>query len=235
MMNIDYLKEFVFLVITVAAYFVGRFVYGKSKIMLLHSVIVATAIIILLFSITGWDLEQYESNTKLLRYVLNLSVVAFGFLLYKNYEVIKRMGGAIVLATFTGSLASVVVVAAIAAAMGAEFKTIITLLPKSITTPIAIVLTEKMGGTVYLTAVIVTLAGIFGAVTGSWFLKVAGIRSRLARGLALGAAAHGIGTAKALESGALEGAAGGLAIALMGLFTSVIVPLLVPFIKMIVV
>lgn len=234
MMNIDYLKEFVFLVITVVAYFIGSFVYKKSKIMLLHSVIVATAIIILLFSLTGWDLEQYESNTKLLRYVLNLSVVAFGFLLYKNYEVIKRMGIAIVLATFTGSMASVVVVAGITAAMGADFKTIITLLPKSITTPIAIVLTEKMGGTVYLTAVIVTLAGIFGAVTGSWFLKITGIRSRVARGLALGAAAHGIGTAKALEYGALEGAAGGLAIALMGLFTSVIVPVLVPFIKMIV-
>ena len=82
-----------------------------------------------------------------------------------------------------------------------------------------------------MTAVVVILSGIFGAVFGPWFLKLTKIDSRLANGLALGSASHGIGTAKALEIGALEGAAGGLAIALMGVFTSVLVPIAVPLIK----
>jgi putative effector of murein hydrolase len=93
------------------------------------------------------------------------------------------------------------------------------------------VLAQKTGGIFYLTAVVVTLAGIFGAVTGSWFLKISGIKGRMSRGLAMGAAAHGIGTAKVLEEGALEGAAGGLAIALMGIFTSIIAPLFVPLVN----
>jgi putative effector of murein hydrolase len=160
-------------------------------------------------------------------------VVAFGYLLYKNYRIIRKNGIAILLATFSGSLVSLLSVAAIASIAGADLSMIITLLPKSITTPIAIVLTEKMGGIVYLTAVIVTLAGIFGAVIGPWFLRFVGIKGRLATGLAMGSAAHGIGTAKALESGALEGAAGGLAIALMGVFTSILLPLVVALLKLV--
>ncbi|MEA4867875.1 Inner membrane protein YohK [bioreactor metagenome] len=225
--------EFVFILLTIAAYVIGVFVYRKSKLMLLHSVIVATAIVILFFEVTGIDMDHYENNTKVLRYILNLSVVAFGYLLYKNYGIIRKNGIAILLATFSGSLVSLLSVAAIASIAGADLSMIITLLPKSITTPIAIVLTEKMGGIVYLTAVIVTLAGIFGAIIGPWFLRLVGIKGRLATGLAMGSAAHGIGTAKALESGALEGAAGGLAIALMGVFTSILLPLIAALLKLV--
>ncbi|MDD3272547.1 MAG: LrgB family protein, partial [Bacteroidales bacterium] len=78
----------------------------------------------------------------------------------------------------------------------------------------------------------VIIAGIFGAVTGPWFLKISRIDSPLAKGIALGSASHGIGTAKALEMGAIEGAAGGLAIALMGLFTSLLIPLFVKILEL---
>lgn len=200
--------------------------------MLLHSIIVATALIILFFELTGKEIQLYEQNTKVIRYVLNLSVVAFGFLLYKNYDFIKSRGVSILFATFMGSLFSIISVAIVAILLGANLEMVITLLPKSITTPIAIGLSEQAGGVVYLTAVIVILAGIFGAVVGPWFLKIVGIKSKVAIGLSLGSAAHGIGTAKALEIGALEGAIGGLAIALMGLFTSILIPITVPIIRL---
>lgn len=224
--------EILFIFLTVCAYIVGKFVYKKSNIMLLHSIIVATALIILFFELTGKEIQLYEQNTKVIRYVLNLSVVAFGFLLYKNYDFIKSRGVSILFATFMGSLFSIISVAIVAILLGANLEMVITLLPKSITTPIAIGLSEQAGGVVYLTAVIVILAGIFGAVVGPWFLKIVGIKSKVAIGLSLGSAAHGIGTAKALEIGALEGAIGGLAIALMGLFTSILIPITVPIIRL---
>lgn len=225
------LLEILFLALTVTAYLIGKLVYKKSKIMLLHTIIVATALIILFFEISGNNIQLYEKNTSIIRYVLNLSIVAFGFLLYKNYSFIKSRGVSIILATFTGSLFSIVSVAFISILFGANVKMIVTLLPKSITTPIAIGLSEQAGGEVYLTAVIVILSGIFGAVTGPWFLKVTGIKSKVAIGLSMGSAAHGIGTAKALEMGTLQGAIGGLAIALMGVFTSILMPIAVSILR----
>ena len=199
--------------------------------MLFHTIIVATVLVILTLRFVEVDMQLYQQNTKLLRYLLNLSIVALGYLLYKHYDYIKSRGAAIITATFAGSLSAILSVGLLAIIFGAKYDTVVTLLPKSITTPIAIVISEQCGGVISLTAVIVVIAGIFGAIAGPWFLKLTGINSRLATGLALGSAAHGIGTAKALETGALEGAAGGLAIALMGLFTSILIPIIVPVIK----
>lgn len=197
--------------------------------MIFHTVIVATAVVIIICSLCGAGMELYEENTRVLKYLLNISVVAFGYLLHKHFDYIKERGLAIFSATLLGSLAALVSVVVPSLLAGSNTASIITLLPKSVTNPIAIVLSAQHGGDIYLTSVIVIIAGIFGAVTGPWFLKISGIDSPLAKGIALGSASHGIGTAKALEMGALEGAAGGLAIALMGLFTSLLVPLFVKF------
>ena len=197
--------------------------------MIFHTVIVATAVVIIICSLCGAGMELYEENTRVLKYLLNISVVAFGYLLHKHFDYIKERGLAIFSATLLGSLAALVSVVVPSLLAGSDTASIITVLPKSVTNPIAIVLSAQHGGDIYLTSVIVIIAGIFGAVTGPWFLKISGIDSPLAKGIALGSASHGIGTAKALEMGALEGAAGGLAIALMGLFTSLLVPLFVKF------
>lgn len=197
--------------------------------MIFHTVIVATAVVIIICSLCGAGMELYEENTRVLKYLLNISVVAFGYLLHKHFDYIKERGLAIFSATLLGSLAALVSVVVPSLLAGSDTASIITLLPKSVTNPIAIVLSAQHGGDIYLTSVIVIIAGIFGAVTGPWFLKISGIDSPLAKGIALGSASHGIGTAKALEIGALEGAAGGLAIALMGFFTSLLVPLFVKF------
>lgn len=227
-----FLPEVLFAVLTGLAYFAGKYIYKKVNLVFLHSVITATVLVILFCYVADIDMKYYEEHTKGLRYLLNLSVVAFGYLLFKHYEYIRQKGVAIFAATFTGSLAAIVTTVVPAFFLGANYQTIVTLMPKSVTNPIAIVISEQHGGLVYLTAVMVIIAGIFGAVTGPWFLKITGIKSPLAKGLSLGSASHGIGTAKALEMGALEGAAGGLAIALMGLFTSLLVPVFAKMLKL---
>lgn len=226
------LPEVLFALLTAVAYFAGKYIYRKINLVFLHSVITATILVILFCYAADIDMKYYEEHTKVLRYLLNLSVVAFGYLLFKHYEYIRQKGAAIFAATFTGSLAAILTTVLPAFFLGANYQTIVTLMPKSVTNPIAIVISEQHGGLVYLTAVMVIIAGIFGAVTGPWFLKVTGIKSPLAKGLSLGSASHGIGTAKALEMGALEGAAGGLAIALMGLFTSLLVPIFAKVLKL---
>ncbi|MDD4057742.1 MAG: LrgB family protein [Bacteroidales bacterium] len=231
-MNHSVLLEIFFIIVTAVSYFIGREIYRRTKWMLFHTVIVATALVILLCSLCGAGMELYEENTKVLKYMLNISVVAFGYLLHKHYEYIKERGVAIFTATLLGSLTALITVVFPALIAGSDSSAIITLMPKSVTNPIAIVLSAEHGGDIYLTSVIVIIAGIFGAVTGPWFLKISGIDSPLAMGIALGSASHGIGTAKALEMGAIEGAAGGLAIALMGLFTSLLIPLFVKILEL---
>ena len=110
--------------------------------------------------------------------------------------------------------------------MGADEALIATIQPKSVTTPIAMDIAAKSGGIPSLTAVIVVAVGIFGSIIGPFVLKALGSHSRIAKGLAMGASSHGIGTAAAIQIGAIEGALSGLAIGLMGVMTAILVPLI---------
>ena len=101
-----------------------------------------------------------------------------------------------------------------------------SLAPKSVTTPIAMSIAERSGGIPSIAAVVVIVVGIFGGIVGPFILEKLGIQSRIAKGLALGAAAHGLGTARAMEIGTIEGAISGLAIGVMGIMTAVLVPVI---------
>jgi len=125
-----------------------------------------------------------------------------------------------------GGLGGILTVGGIAWLFGANKIMIETLLPKSVTTPIAIGISQRFGGIPALTAVIVVLVGVFGGIIGPYVLKKLGVESRVARGLAMGSGAHGLGMTRAIELGAVEGAISGLAIVLMGLMTAILIPIL---------
>ena len=129
-------------------------------------------------------------------------------------------------AVFVGAIVGIVSVIAIGELMGADAALVATLEPKSVTTPIAMGIAEKSGGIPSLTAVIVVAVGIFGSIVGPFVMKVLGIESRIAKGLALGASSHGVGTSVAIQIGAVEGALSGLAIGLMGIMTAILVPVI---------
>lgn len=137
----------------------------------------------------------------------------------------KSNAVSIMTSIFVGSLVGIVSVICIARWMGADHVLIATLEPKSVTTPIAMGVAEKAGGIPAIAAVIVIVVGIFGGIVGPFVLNTLNIDSKIARGLSLGAAAHGLGTARAMELGALEGAISGLAIGLMGIMTAILVPI----------
>lgn len=224
-MNAFLHSDLFLLTLTVGVYCACRSLYRLTRTTLLHPVLLTFLLMIAWLKITGIEYEEYREATSLLDFMLGMSVVALGYLMYEQSEHIKGNAAAILAATVTGCIVGAGSVAAIAAFMGADREIIVSIAPKSVTVPIAVSIAEPMGGIVYITSVVVFLTGVFGSIAGTWILDRAGVRLPQARGFALGSAAHGIGTARAVELGAVEGALSGMAIALMGAATALVVPL----------
>jgi putative effector of murein hydrolase len=134
-------------------------------------------------------------------------------------------------ALLTGSVIASLSAMAIAQSMGATPETVLSMAPKSVTTPIAMGVAEQIGGLPSLTAALVLITGISGAVIGPWILDRLRIGDARARGLAMGTASHGIGTARALLENETAGAFAGLAMGLNGVITAVLVPILATWFK----
>ena len=223
----DFLSSDLFLLtLTVGLYCAGSALYRRARPPQLHPVLLTFAAVIVFLSATGIGYERYREATGILNFALGMSVVALGYLLY---EQIERLRGSLLpvgAATLAGCFAGVLSVVYIAMAFGTERRILTSIAPKSVTVPIAVSVVGPLGGDVSVTSVVVFCVGIFGSVFGEWILKRCGVRDPEARGFALGAAAHGIGTARAIEIGAVEGALSGLAMALMGLATALFLPLI---------
>lgn len=216
--------EFILLLIF-GSYLFGQWVFKKTRIALFHPLIISIAVIIAFLKITGISYLTFEENSRFVSFLLGPSVVALGYLLYEQLNYLKGNVISILTSIFLGSLVGVVSVVVLARLTGADEMLIHSLEPKSVTTPIAMSISLQSGGNVSLTAVIVLFCGIFGSIIGPPILKLFGIKSSVARGLAMGASAHGVGTAKAMEMGMIEGALSGLAIGLMGVMTALLIPI----------
>lgn len=216
--------EFILLLIF-GSYLFGQWVFKKTRIALFHPLIISIAVIIAFLKVTGISYLTFEENSRFVSFLLGPSVVALGYLLYEQLNYLKGNVISILASIFLGSLVGVVSVVVLARLTGADEMLIHSLEPKSVTTPIAMSISLQSGGNVSLTAVIVLFCGIFGSIIGPPILKLFGIKSSVARGLAMGASAHGVGTAKAMEMGMIEGALSGLAIGLMGVMTALLIPI----------
>lgn len=212
------------LTLVVGTYIAALGLYKKTHISLLHPLITSILVIIVVLKTLGIEYESFQKGSHLIHFLLGPSVVALGYVLYEQIQYLKGNVLSILTAVFVGAVVGIVSVIAIGTWMGADHALIATLQPKSVTTPIAMGIAEKAGGNPSLTAVIVVAVGIFGSIIGPFVMKVLGIESRIAKGLALGASSHGVGTSVAIQIGAVEGALSGLAIGLMGIMTAILVP-----------
>ena len=225
-----YISNEVFLLaLVMGAFYLGIIVYKCTNLTILQPLLIAMIVIIPFLKITGIDYQTFYTHTRILNFMLGPSVVALGYVLYEQLEHIKGNVISILSAVFVGSIVGIVSVVLIAKVLGADHILIASLAPKSVTTPIAISLAEKTGGIPALAAAFVVICGIFGGLVGPIILRRIGIKSKIAKGLAMGSASHALGTARAMEMGAIEGAISGLAIGLMGIMTA----LLIPFAEMI--
>ena len=161
----------------------------------------------------------------MIHFMLGPSVVSLGYILYQQVGHLKGNVISIMVAITVGAMVGIASIVGIGHLLGVKQTLIASLAPKSVTTPIAMELAGNNGGVPGLTAVIVVCAGILGSIIGPPIMKLMGIKSPVAKGLAMGASSHGIGTAAAIQMGAIEGALSGLAIGIMGLITSLLLPL----------
>lgn len=216
--------EFILLLIF-GSYLFGQWVFKKTHIPLFHPLIISIAIIIAFLKITDVSYETFEKGSQFISFLLGPSVVALGYLLYEQLNYLKGNVVSILTSVFLGSIVGIMSVIILAQLTGADEMILHSLEPKSVTTPIAMSISLQSGGNVSLTAVLVLFCGIFGSIVGPPILKILGIKSSVAKGLAMGASAHGVGTAKAMEMGMIEGALSGLAIGLMGVMTALLIPI----------
>lgn len=213
------------LTLTVGTYLLGVFCKNKSGISLLHPFIICIPIIIALLKVMDISADEYMEHNQIIIFLQGPSVVALGLSIYDNLETIKKNMAAILSAVIVGSIVGVVSVYVLCGILNLDPIFDRSLESKSLTTPIAMDLTAALGGNISLTAISVVLCGFIGAVFGPLMWKIFRIDNPIAKGLAMGCASHGLGTTRAIEVGALEGAVSGLSIALMGVATALVIPL----------
>lgn len=212
------------LMLVLGTFLLGILLYRKLKFPLLQPLLISVAIIIPFLKISGIDYETFYEGTEFLNFMLGPCVVALGYVLYDQIEHIKGNVISILIAVFVGSIVGIVSVVGIAKLFGADKVLISSLAPKSVTAPIAINIAQNTGGLPGLAVIFVVICGIFGGLVGPLILRKLKIKSKVAKGLAMGSAAHVLGTSRAMEMGALEGAISGLAIGIMGIMTALLVP-----------
>lgn len=216
------------LTVTLVAYQIGVALYRRSGANpVANPVLIAVALLVTLLWATGTPYRTYFEGAQFVHFLLGPATVALAIPLYRHFATIRRSALAIAVSIVAGSLTAIVTAVGTAWLMGASSRTLSSLAPKSVTTPVAMGISEQIGGLPSLTAVLVILTGILGAVFATWTLDAAGIRDWRARGLAVGVGAHGIGTARAFQVNELAGAFASLAMGLNALATAILVPLLI--------
>jgi len=216
------------LTLTLLAYQLGIRIFRRfGANPFLHPVLTAVAALVLLLKVSNTDYQTYFSGAQFIHFLLGPATVALAIPLYREIEVIRKAFVPIAITVLVGSLTAIVSAVGLAWCLGGERILLLTLAPKSVTTPIAMGISEKIGGLPSLTAVAVVLTGVIGAVLGDLVLDRLKIHDETARGMALGVASHGIGTAQAIQRNQTAGAFAALAMALNGLLTAVLLPILI--------
>lgn len=217
------------LLLTVTVYLVSKRLYRRCPHILLSPLMVCPAVLILLLTLLKIPYASYDAGGHYLTLMLQPATVAFAIPLYKYRDILRRYMPEIASGVTGGAVAAILTTVGIAHLVGLNSQLAASLAPRSITTPMAMNVAQVLGGDPAITAVFVIITGVTGVVLTSMMLKWASIESPLTKGMLFGIAAHGTGTARAYETGSLEGSIASLAMIFMGLITTIIAPVLVPF------
>lgn len=216
--------------LTLLAYRAGWAVYRRSGGQhALHPILTGALLIALGLFLFRVDYREYFTASGVLHFMLGPATVALAIPLWQQFSLIRRQACAILATLLTGASFAVASTLFIAWLAGADTQVLLSLAPKSVTTPIALGISEKIGGIPTLSAGLVVTTGIIGAICGPIIFRLARIRDRRAQGFALGLSSHGVGTAKAFEQGEVCGAFSSLALGLTGALTAIVLPLLIYF------
>ncbi len=215
------------IVISIIAYQIGIYINKKTKLSILNPILTASALIIGILSFLKISFSDYNNGGKLISLFLEPATVILAIPLYKNMYLLKKHLKEIIIGIFSGALMSVVSVLILSKIFKLDYSVILSLLPKSITTPIGLEVSKNIGGIKGITVISIAITGITGAVFSSFLISVFKFKNKVAIGIAIGTCSHALGTSRALEIGEVEGAMSSLAIGISGLFTVLIISVLI--------
>jgi len=217
--------------ITLAVYQLALAAYERSRWVMLQPVLVSMIGIIAILLACGLSYAEYRKSTETLTILLGPATVALAVPLFLNLRRIRLLFWPIVITLGVAGVFATLCGVALAWLFGAERQILMTLAPKSVTSPIAMLVAEQIGGVAALAAVFVMITGVIGAIVGPSLLRLVGVRSAAAQGMALGLTAHAVGTARALQESDEAGAFAALGMSLMGVASAVFLPLAVAMVS----
>lgn len=216
--------------LTLMVFFAARKLSARVKSPLLNPLLICLVVIIPFLMLTGIPYERYFKGSEVLNDLLQPAVVALAYPLYQQLHQIRARWKSIITICFVGSTLAMITGTSIALFMGASPQLAASILPKSVTTPIAMAVGGSIGGIPAVSALCVIYVGVFGTVLGHTLLNMMRITTKASRGLSIGTVAHALGTSRCAELDYQEGAYSSLALVICGVITSLIAPFLFPII-----
>ena len=215
-------------VVTLGAYAFGTFVQKHLRYTLFNPLLIATVAVIVFLRLAGIEHGVYSRDVSWITALLGPTIVALAIPLHRQFDLLMRNKAAILAGVAAGTAASLLSVILMSVAAGLPHELMLSLLPKSITTAIAVEITEKIGGVPSITSAALAFTGIGGAILARPLARLFRITEPMAHGLAIGTSSHAMGTSKAVEISELTGAISSLALVLAGVLTVIVIPLILP-------
>ncbi|KZL89598.1 LrgB family protein [Clostridium magnum] len=214
------------IMISLVAFEIGCIINKKTKLSVLNPLLVGIILIIIFLKYFNISVSDYNKGGQFISFFLSPATVVLAVPLYKKIKLFKENALPIFSGIFLGTLSGIATVITLCHLFGLSKSLNLSIIPKSITTPIGVEVSKQLGGIPSITVAAIILTGIIGSIIGPGVFKILNIKDKVAIGVALGTASHAVGTSKAIELGETEGAMSSLSIGIAGLITVLIVPIM---------
>ncbi|ABR37112.1 LrgB family protein [Clostridium beijerinckii] len=212
--------------ISIIAYEIGLLIKQKLKLSIFNPLLIAIIILITFLLKFNINYDDYNSGGQIISFFLAPATIALALPLYKKFSLFKENALPILSGILFGAVSGMISVILLSKAFNLSSELTKSLIPKSITTPIGMALSKQLGGLPSVAVVAIIITGILGSIIGPFLYKILRINDKVAMGIAMGSSSHAVGTAKAMEIGEIEGAMSSLTIAISGIVTVLIAPVL---------
>lgn len=210
------------LVLTIVAFQIGLYLNQKLRTPLVNPLLFAIAIVIITLKVFQIPYSSYQNGGSIISMFVGPATAVLGYSIYKQLPILKKYFIPILAGCLVGSITSVVSIYLLCPLFGLNNVLTSSLIPKSVTTAIAIEISEQLGGIPAITVAIVVITGVIGAVLGPFLIRIFHIDNEVAQGVAMGTSSHAVGTSKAIELGEVQGAMSGIAIGISGILTVIL-------------
>ena len=210
--------------LSLGSYGIGMWLKRLTGWGLMNPLLVSIVLVIAVLQLMELDYDHYNQGADIITYLLTPSTICLAVPMHEQMQLLKHNIKAVMVGIVTGVLSSMVAILLLAVLLNLDHTSYVTFLPKSITTAIGIGVSQELGGYVAISVAVIIITGVIGGIFAEKWFKLLRITEPIARGIALGASAHAIGTAKAMELGRVEGTMSSLSIVVCGSVTVAVAP-----------